>query len=118
MIFYHQIFGESNAAKSLVSLDVVSILPILEGSRILFVRTYNHNIGSDGNTRDGSEIAMYYNRIFGLFAYKSNIHFLHSSTLKSYAMKPNMGLTKIYRLLHVMGILRFTLAGGFYEEEE
>lgn len=118
MIFYNQISGESNAVKSLISLDVMGMYMIREENKISFFRIYNHNIGFEYNTKDGCQIANYYSRIFGLFGQKSRSHFLYVSSLECYPMKPNMGLVKIYRLMHVMGILKTALGGSDYEEEK
>lgn len=118
MIFSSYRWGESNASKSLSSLDVVGMYMVREETRISFFRIYNHNIGSDWSVRDGSQIAVYYSGIFGLFGEKSYSHFLYASSLECYPMKPNMGLVRLYRLLHVMGILRAALEGGYYGQEE
>jgi len=115
--FLNQRWGESNAVKSLVSLDVVGMYMIREESKISFFRISNHNIGSEWNINDGRQIAAYYSRLFGLFGQKSHSHFLNVSSLESYPMKPNMGLVRIYRVMHVLRILR-TVLGGAYEEEK
>jgi len=118
LIFSNQRWGESNAAKSLLSLDVVGMYMILEESNISFFRAYKHNIESECNVRDGRQIAMYYSRVFGLFGQKSHSHFLYASSLESYPMKPNFGLIRIYRLSLLVGILRTALVGDTHEEEE
>jgi len=118
LIFSNQRWGQSNAVKSLTSLDVVGMYIILEESKVSFFRVYKHNMESEWNVRDGRQIANYYSRIFGLFGQKSHSHFLYASSLECYPMKPNMGLVKIYRLMHVMGILRTALGGSDYEEEK
>lgn len=116
MIFSNQRWGESSAVESLVGLDVVSMYMIREESKISFFRVCKSNI-SDWNIKDGHQIEMYYSRVFGLFGQKSHSHFLYASSLECYPMKPNMGLVRIYRLMHVLGVLRTTLVGGDCEEE-
>jgi len=116
LIFYHQVWGESNAAKSFASLDLVSILLLREESKIFFVRVINHNIVSEWKVKDGYQIAMYYSQMFGLFGQKSHSHFSRASRLDSYSMKPNTGLVKIYRLSHVLDAIRNVWAGGFHGE--
>jgi len=118
LIFLNQRWGESNAVKSLVSLDVVGMYMIREESKISFFRISNHNIASEWNINDGRQIAAYYSRLFGLFGHKSHSHFLNVSSLESYPMKPNMGLVRIYRLMHVVGILKTALGGSDHEEEK
>ena len=117
MIFSNQRWGESNAALSLVGLDVVSMYMIREESKVSFFRIYKSDV-SGWNISDGRQIAMYYSRVFGMFGQKSHSHFLYASSLESYPMKPNMGLVRIYRLMHVLGVLRTVLVGDAHEEEE
>jgi len=117
LIFSNQRWGESNAVKSLVSLDVVGMYMILEESKISFFRAYGHNVNLGWNIKDGHQIVMYYSRVFGLFGKKSYSHFLYASSLECYPMKPNIGLVKIYKLLHLIGVLRAVLVGGDHEEE-
>jgi len=118
LIFSNQRWGESNATKSLLGLDVVGMYMIREENKIFFFRVYHHNIGSEWNIKDGRQIAAYYSRVFGLFGQKSHSHFLYASSLECYPMKPNMGLVRIYRLMHVVGLLRTVLVGDIYEEEK
>jgi hypothetical protein len=117
LIFSNQRWGESNAVLSLIGLDVVNMYMIREESKVSFFRVRKSDISS-WNMNDGLQIAMYYSRVFGMFGQKSHSHFLYASSLESYPMKPNMGLVRIYRLMHVIGILRAALGGGDYEEEK
>ena len=117
MIFSNQRWGESNAVLSLIGLDVVSMYMIREEGKISFFRVHKSDISS-WNINDGRQIAMYYSRVFGVFGQKSHSHFLYASSLESYPMKPNMGLVRIYRLMHVLGVLRTALGGSDHEEEK
>jgi hypothetical protein len=117
LIFFNQRWGESNAVLSLVGLDVVSMYMIREEGKISFFRVYKSDISS-WNISDGLQIAIYYSRVFGMFGQKSHSHFSYASSLESYPMKPNMGLVRIYRLMHVVGRLRTSLGGSDYEEEK
>ncbi len=118
MIFYSRICGDLNASKSLVSLDVVGMFYVREESRLAFFTIHHHSVEPGRNTRDGHQIAMYYRRVFGLLDHKSLSHFLYNSNLECYAMKPNAGLIRIYRVLHVVDMLRTSLGGDFCEEEK
>jgi hypothetical protein len=119
LIFYDQVWGEVNAAKSLLSLDVVSVFPIREDNGLFFLRVCSHSIESESGTKGGPRIADYYSRMFGLFGYpKSHFHFSKASRLYTYSMKPNFGIAKVYRLLHLVGKLRTALEGDAYEEKE
>jgi hypothetical protein len=94
LIFSSQRWGESNAVKSWIGLDVVSMSIIREENKVSFFRVYKSDV-SGWNISNGRQIANYYSRVFGLFGQKSHSHFLYASSLECYPMKPNMGLVRI-----------------------